>query len=551
MEAVLFYRAESFFARHLYDQALKDYEKIVTEFPDSNYLGDSLFRIMLIHEKFGTYEQIYKYFEHLKSLAQSVDRNCYDKCTYMAGYVYFKNSELTKAKEALSNVSKDSKYYMVARYLLGLVFVNQGNYTYAPEIFEDLANKENYPWTDSKTAFIRNSALLKLGFLNYEQGEYQQASKYFERVSPGFESYDKALLGNAWTNLKLGNHEKSIENVNRLFQDYLASNYTYEALVLSAYSKKQVQKQESALQDLRYVANARTALELSDKYNSERRKILEQLTVLDQLEQAILERRDRHLYSITSQIRDHLQTMLLQFKNRGSSGNRVLQRYEDERKSIMAQVDELDHIILQALASGDNAVADKAHSQRQRLLRVLEVYQADKDLRDVNFFIDYPLATKEGSFKYRKGILSDVAQGLEAERMSIQKSLREIQALRVKARNHAPGLNTKLDLEILENELQSLSHESMRFRSWLADNQVEVPKTDFNQWADFSGFGMSDITFSGIREKEETVLTMAENKEVISRFLGERKKELEKRLHEFEKQAQKIEEELQQEQIKL
>ncbi|MFQ5636619.1 MAG: tetratricopeptide repeat protein [bacterium] len=551
IEAVLFYRAESFFARQLYDSALEDYQRIVTEFPDSDYLGDSLFRLMLIHEKTGRYEQFYQYYEHFKSLSLNVERSTYDKCNYLAGYVYLKDSKYSNARDALSDVSSESKYYPIARYLLGVVLVNQGNYSAAANIFQNLANKENYPWTDSRTAFIRNNSLLKLGYINYEQGQYQQAATNFEKISPGFESFDKALLGSAWAHMKLGDYEKTIENVNRMFGDYLASNYTYEALVLSAHTKKLIKKQDSALHDLRYVANARRALELSDKYNFERKEILSQLSILDHLEEEILERRDKHLYSITSQIRDRLQKMLLQFKSRGSSGSLVLERYEDERNSIMSQVAELDSIISQAVAQGDQGLVSKANNQRNRLLRALEVYQADKAINNVNFFVDYPLATKEGSFKYRKGMLSNVAKELETERQTIRNNLQDIQAIKTKISNASGNLNTQMDIEILEDDLKRLSSEAVRFQSWLAEHRVEELNTDFDQWADFSGFGMSDITFSSMREKEESVLQLAQNKESITLIMEQRKKELEDRLHKFEKQAQRIEQELKEEQIEV
>lgn len=551
LESVLFYRAESFFVRDLYDQAANNYERIVAEFPDSEYLGDSLFRLMLIHEKFGNRAEFYKYFGLLKSLTHNLDRSYYDKCNYLAGHVYFKDSKFSDAQEVLSNVSKGSKYYLMARYLLGLVFVNQENYASAAEILQDLASRENYPWTDPRTTFIRNKALLKLGFLNYELRKYEKASKYFGLVSPGFEEYDKALLGSAWTNLKLGKYEQTIENVNRFFKDYLASNYTYEALVLSAHSKKLLKRDDSALQDLRYVANARRVLELSDKYNAERKELLDQLATLDKLEEEILERRDEHLYTITSQIRDHLQNMLVQFKSRGSTGVVVLEKYEDERRSIIDQIDELDHLISQAFSKGNKDLVNNANRQRMRLLRALEVYQADKAVRNVHYFMDYPLATKEGSLKYRKGILSDLFKDAQLESQNIQNKLQEIQFLKSKLEDDTTDLSAKMDLQILEDELERLQNQSTQFHSWLAENQIEELNTDFDQWADFSGFGMSDITFSGMIEREETVLELAQNRDAITRILQERKSTLEKKLSDFEKEVERIEEELRQEQIEL
>lgn len=549
--AVLFYRAESYFARNLFDEAEADYQRIVTRFPDSEYLGDSLFRLLVIYEKFGNLDQFYAYFKHLKGMRDSIERSCYEKSNYLAGYVYLKDGKYLEAEEALSQVSKDSRYHMTARYLLGLVQVNRGNYGAARRIFEELASPEVYPWTDPKTVFLSNSARLKLGFIHYEVGEYETALKYFDQVSPGFKEYDKALLGGAWAHLKLKQYDQTVAYVNRLFEGYLASNYTYEALVLSAHSKKLLNREESALRDLRYVANARRILELADRYHYERRQVLDQLEMLDQLEEEILERRDENLYAITSQIRADLEQTLRQFTERGSTGLLVLEEYERERQAILDQIADLDKVVEEALANGNEDLAKKAGKQRARLYKTLEVYQADLNVRSVNYFIDYPLAIKEGTIKYRKGIVSDLQAAAGSEYQNLLATLQEVQSLKNQLQDQALDPEVRVEVELLEQQLQGLKQRFSRFQTWLAGHKVKEIKTDFDQWADFSGFGLSDITFATMHEKEKQVLELAQNRETITKILEQRKSVLEQRLRAFEQEVRRIEEELKLEKVEM
>lgn len=549
-DAVVFYRGESYYGRQLYEPAVNDYETVVHEYPNSFYFGDALARLLLIHERSGNLAAFHRYFDLVEANAATLERNCREQCNYLAGYVYLRTGEHESARNVLELIPKGSKYYMTAQYLLGIVHANAGEYTSAIKIFEDLANRENYPWTDPQTTFLRNNALLKLGYVHYELGEYEKALSYFESVSPGFQGYDRGLLGAAWSNLKRGEYETAIQKVRKLFNDYLASNYTYEALVLSAHCKRILNRRDEALRDLRYVANARGVLDLSRRYNAERKEILDQLSELDRIEQEILDRRDRNLYQVTAQIRDQIQDLLLEFRHHSATGTLLLDELQQERQGVFRQIEELNHLIDEAQATGQKAVVDAAYHQRARLIKTLETYQADASIRNVNYFVDYPLATKESVATYRKEVLSDLLREMEDERQRIARKLAEARQLQ---RTKANGTVTSatLDLEILQEDLEKLRDRSSRLKAWIEDNSVEEINTRFDQWADFSGFGMSDITFANIEEREEDISELAYNVSAINHVLEERKRALEKRLERFDAEVRRIQEELQQEQIQM
>ncbi|RMD93162.1 MAG: hypothetical protein D6813_04565 [Calditrichaeota bacterium] len=307
-------------------------------------------------------------------------------------------------------------------------------------------------------------------------------------------------------------------------------------------------QQDEALKDLRYVANARKVLSLSQQYNEERKLVLQRLAEVQQLEEQILDYQDRALYRIAASIRNKLQDLLQQFQSKGVAGTLLLDEFQDERQAIFRQIEELDQIIAKAETAGDKTAARRAYKQRERLIETLDNYQADKSIRNINYFIDYPLATKESFIKYRKNILSEISQEMDLENKKLTHYLNQVQSLQEIAA-YSPDLDAKLDLEILEEDLSQLQNNTSQLDAWVAENQVENIQTDFDRWADFSGFGMSDITFQTIQEKNKQLSDYASKIGLINKILIHKKEELEKKIAEYDEQVRKIEEKLHKEKI--
>ncbi len=551
IDYVLFYRAESYFIRSLYKEASKDYQRIVSRFSNSEHFGNSLYRLLMINDKIGNKSDLSKYCNLLVSRYNTMEQDCYDKCIYLAGYLNYKYANHTKASEILTQVSQESNYYLMVRYLLGIVNSEQNNYAGAKEIFLELVNREYNSYIAPYKSYILNSVLLKLGFICYESGEYEEALNYFNNVSSEFVDHDKSVIGIAWANLKLKNYEKTIENANVLFKTYLTSNHTYEALALSAHCKKLLNQQDSAEQDLIYVENASRVLDLSNQSHSNRKSILSQLAFLDRLEEEILERRDEQLYAISSHIRKNLQQMLSNNLNQGKGKQFSLANLNEEQNSVAKQLAALHGFISQAYDIADIGSFDIANYLPDQQNMVTDIPQAALSDQNVNYFSEYPLAAKEGNAKYRKSIIDNLIHSIETERNAIQGHLNQIQNLQRKINHQTSDLSAKMDLEILEKDLIHLENESRQFQSWLTDNQIEDMETDYTKLADFTGFGMSDITLSSIQEIDAKISYLAHNSTAINKILEERKQAFEQKQKEFAQEAKKIEIDTQLEKIEL
>ncbi|MCH8021869.1 tetratricopeptide repeat protein, partial [candidate division KSB1 bacterium] len=541
LDSVHFYRAESYFARLLYEQAGKDYVVIVRNFPDTDHLGDSLFRLMQISEKNGQIAAVFNYYNLFKS-RPVVDQELAGDCHYLAGTVYLNDSKFEEAEEALSNIPQDSRHYWKGRYLSAIILVNQEDYTAAIPAFQELA--------DQAPADIKNNSYLKLGYLAYEKGHYVEALSYFKQVSPGFENFDQGLLASAWASFKQKNYDQTVAYIHQLAVNHIGSNARYEALMLSAHNKKLLNWEEPAERELRYVSSSGRASKLSERYHAERDLVVSQLNDLDRMEDVVIEQKDKVMYNFISQLRSQLKNALLGFEYHGTTGSVVYDELQNERKEILNQIDELEQVISEAHTNGNKKVAERAAKQRARLIRVLEVYKPES-VAKVNYLSDYPLATKEGTANYQNRVLSKLMNESAHEGRKIQQTLQAARLLQDKTASGADQLSAETDLAILENELSDLAVETSQLQVWLVENQVETIETDFDRLADFSGFGLSNLTFSAIDDRDSTISDLSFNISRINSLMQERSAEIEQKKLQYEKELQKLEKERHQEGLNL
>ena len=548
-DAAKFYRIECLYARAVLPEAFQAYEQLLRESPDSRLHGMMLLRLLGIAHRLGWSEAFFDYYGQLEAEAPRIEAKIVEQARYLAGYYGLNLGKLNEAETALAKIPAGSKYDLAARYLRGLVHLNRGDLFSALPLFNEVAGVETLPWSDPASAMIRNNALLKLGFIYYERGDYRMALKYFDRVSQGAENYDLSLLGKAWAQLKQGNPGYSIAETQALIQGYLVSNYTYEALVLSAHCKRLLDQPEAAMRDLRYVTSAHGVLELSRDYNEERARLAAQMNELDRMEREALERQDAPLYEIVVKVKQTLQATLLNYNYRGPRGNLKIEEFGEERQKIYTQIRQLDGIIAEAQTLALEDVVQDAVSRRNRLVKALETYQADQSLQTINYLVEYPLAVKESGAEYRKEVMANLLAHLENEQERLTASMataRELAALK-----ESQPAKYALELEMLEADLKNLRQRMDRFQSWLAQFQVDEPQTNFDQWANLSGFGLSDLAFQELEKRERKIDEYSQHLVSIDKMLRTRQLDLQMRLKNFDAEVRRLEEELIEEQVRL
>lgn len=549
LDGLLFFRSESNFANQYYDAARSGYLRIIQDYPSSQYVGKSYLRLMGISFTYGWHSDFFDNYKKAKEIF-TIDREDLNKVHYLAGYLSISQRDYPNAIGILENIKDNSKYYLAAQYLLGIVFTNLEKYGQAKTTFENIVNQKTYPWTDLNLAIIRNESLMKLGYLHYQRSEFDKAIYYFNLVSRGYENYDESLLGQAWASVKTGKYDDAINKVDVLCNNYLLSNYTYEAKALSAHCNRIQNRTPDALKELRYVSNAKNVLGKMNEYNDERKRILKQLDELEILEENILDQQNKKLYPMVVKTRDLINEALTSFRYRGSMSSRVLDEYNDERKILIRQINEFETIIKFAEEQGNKEMLANAVRQRSRLVDVLEKYQFENSVSGMSYFLDYPLAAKEGGVIYRRGIVNKLVGELIVEKQRVEKDLEVIAGLLLLSSEQSK-MDAIIDLEILEEDLTDLNNQLNKFQVWVANHKVDEFNSDTEFWANFSGFGMTDINYVSFREHIRQIGSYNKNLTSIESVLKDKQKQLEDRVRRFDTEVRKIEKEMENEKVRL
>jgi len=228
----------------------------------------------------------------------------------------------------------------------------------------------------------------------------------------------------------------------------------------------------------------------------------------------------------------------------------VLEEYYDERKVLIRQIEEFESIINYAKEQGNQEMLADAMKQRNRLIAVLEKYQVNQAPSGVSYFLDYPLATKEGGIIYRRGIVNKMVGDLIVEKQRVQQDL-EIVSQLLTLSNNQTKIDATIDLEIIEEDLKDLNNQLNQFQVWLANHNVEDIKMQTEKWANFSGFGMTDINFVSYQERLKQIGGYQKNITMIDGVLKDKKLLLENRIRRFDDEVRKIQKEMEAEKIRL
>ncbi len=546
---VKFYLSECRYQRRAYDAARDGYVEIIQTGGESPYRAEALVRMMQYAQDFGTSAEFFDYYAQVVKDSTQAAKELLSYAHYLAANKYFENSQFNKAKDALLKITADSELYPPSQLLLGVVYANLDEFDNAIPIFQMLSDKKNYPWTGLNTAYIRNTALLRLGMIHYQRGEFSEAITTFDQVSQGFAGFDEALIGQAWANLGLGNYDAAMERTHALLRNYLASNFTYEALVLSAHCKRLLNQPENALNAYRYVVRARGMMDVQNAYDQERGRVLSHVKELNRLESQALEKREAGLYSQIDGLRNQLNEYLLRVKEPGDTGTELLQDYYDERVDILDQLTELDRIVEWAQSQGRVDVEDKATKQRARLIKVLETFRGDRDVTNTSYLVDFPLAAREAGHRSMRENLASAFRDMDLEKRRIEIALNSVKE--IGRENVSVQPSARNEIELLEEDLNNLRDRISQFRKWMVDAKAEEPNSNLDHWSDLSGFGISDIIHSQRKEKLTAIDSYATRLKTIDLILTSRRDEIEKILEGFEEEARLLQNRLLSRKIQL
>jgi len=457
---------------------------------------------------------------------------------------------LTASRNAIAAIPTASPYSMPAQLLLAIIYLNENDFVKALPILHSLADETNYPWTDLQTAYLRNAALLKLGMIHYQRGEFKLAISFFDRISQGFENHDQALIGQAWAALRMGDYHGSLARSDRLLKTYLASQFTYEALTLAGHCRRLLAQPKSALDAYRHVVLSRNEKEAKKEYDQERDRVMDQHRELNRLEKEALEKKQAALYAEIDRIKGQITSYVDQTSEKTDSGTQLLRDYYDERVEIFNRMDDLQTVIEVAEREERPDLADKARKQLSRLITVLETYRSDEQVTNPAFLIEYPLAAKEAGQEHQRARLDGVYRELELEKRRIEGNIARLSEYQRLGRS-AGDQSDRTDLEILQTDLAHLRDRMSALRKTVIEARPQLVSSNAEVWNDFSGFGLTDIIYQERGNRLNQIDDYANQLKGIEMVLADRRGEIEGRLQRFEDEIRRLQDSLLSRKIQL
>ena len=549
LDGVIFYQAEANYANFYYDSASKCYLTIIENFPNSKFLGQCYLRLATISYTFSEQKKFFEYYNKLDEF-KDINKEDKNRVDFLAASLLTHLHRFDTANEILKNFDRKSKYFPMAQYLHGMVFTNLNEYDEAKKTYKKLVSNKRYSNADINISIIKNESLLKLGYIHYKNGEYEKALSCFTQISKGFQKYENSLINQPGSNLKNDQYDSVVNKIELLCNNFLLSNYAYEGFVLSAFCKRAQQSPREGLEDVQNVAKSKQILDPVRKYYKKRSKILQQLDELKILEERILQRQNKQLYPIAAKIQALINDALTSFRYRGAVSSRMLAEYNNGRKKVVRQIKTFDKIIKFIEEQNNREQLANAVQQGKALMIVLGEYQLKQSMSNSSYFLDNPLAPKEGAIIYRYGIVDQLFNELIIEDRSAQKNMEAIANL-VQSQNKELGIELTLNLEILAEDFVDTNNHLSRFQVWLANHKIKDAETQSNGWANNNAFVFKDINFILLKEQTGKLIELTEIISKIEHVLDSKKNDLEANITRYNRELKKMQKEMEKEITRL
>ncbi|MGD8427836.1 MAG: tetratricopeptide repeat protein [Balneolaceae bacterium] len=194
------------------ENAVNEYETVVSEYPNSERVGPSLAALGRIAYSRVDYQKAYDYFNRLSEKGGKYRQEAY----IGMGNAQLAMNNTEMAEQEYQAALNENSGYDPAKVGLGKVALKKGDYQKAHDLLTLVAQ--------SNTTEVGAEAQYYLGIVNQQQGNYEAAVKAFSNVNILYEAYDewvaKALLKKAESYIQLGKRGEARSTLNTLIKNY-------------------------------------------------------------------------------------------------------------------------------------------------------------------------------------------------------------------------------------------------------------------------------------------------------------------------------------------
>lgn len=174
--------------------------------------------------------------QYISRIAGKVPATIRDDVIFLRAQIYMANGKFMEAVDPLNDLQGSDMYKGFATYNLGVALIKSGQEKKGVEQVEKVASISS---KDSVTVAIKDKANLMLGYRLLDSKQPALAKTYLARVDVNGPFSSKALLGQGWAEMNLGNFESAIVPWSVLTKRKLDDEFVQEGMlgVPYAYAK--------------------------------------------------------------------------------------------------------------------------------------------------------------------------------------------------------------------------------------------------------------------------------------------------------------------------
>ena len=196
---------------------------------DENVRNDAAYRLARIHFKKGQMTDAMRALERIEGDPPSAIR---DDIEFLRANVYLAEGQPAESLQVLDRLQGSSNYGGFASYNLGIAYLQDGQKTLALQQLEKAGLIES---EDPGELAIRDKSNLVLGTILLEDGDFESAVTYLNRVRIEGPFSNQALLSAGWASISAGNFKRAIVPWKILAGRELTDRATQEALLALPY----------------------------------------------------------------------------------------------------------------------------------------------------------------------------------------------------------------------------------------------------------------------------------------------------------------------------
>ena len=232
VDQAAFYKAKSFENLRMHKAAKSVYEDAIKRYPQSDQKAKYHFQLMNIDYKEGKYTEAMSKYQNIAQKFGESDVKA--DADYVAGQIKFEQGLYQESVDLLAAILPGNANYFYARYTMGIAYSRLGKFEEAENCFRDITEQQ---YSNQSEQDLQDAARVKLGHIYFsgEKADIAAAAQMYGQVQPGSPVYDEAMLGIAWSFLKVNKPDDAMKPAKWIISNLPESFLVSEAYLVQGY----------------------------------------------------------------------------------------------------------------------------------------------------------------------------------------------------------------------------------------------------------------------------------------------------------------------------